>query len=84
MTSGEVIESVDGLTRDKLTYFVRAGYVKPQKLKKGTLYYNEFSEKDLFLISRAWEYIRRYDMRTRAAFERAHREFEDPQLSLLK
>jgi len=84
MTAGDILERVEGLSRDKLTYFVRADYVKPHKVKKRSLYYNEFSEKDFFLIKRAWEYITKYDMRTRAAFERAEREYADPQLSLLK
>jgi DNA-binding transcriptional MerR regulator len=84
MTPGEVIENVSGLTRDKLTYFVRAGYVNPQRKKKGSLSYNDFSEKDFFLVKRAWEYIKKYDMRTKSAFERAEREYDDPQLSLLE
>jgi len=84
MTAGDIIEKVDGLTRDKLTYFVRAGYIKPKKVKRGTLYYNQFSQKDLFLVGHAWKYISQNDMRTRAAFERAEREYADPQLRLLE
>jgi len=74
MTAGEIIENVEGLSRDRLTYFVRAGYVNPKKIKRGSLYFNEFSERDLSLIGRAWKYIYMHDMRTRAAFERAERE----------
>lgn len=74
MTAGEIIENIEGLSRDRLTYYVRAGYVNPKKIRRGSLYFNKFSERDLLLISRAWEYIYKHDMRTRAAFERAERE----------
>ena len=71
MTGGEILRHVDGLTRDKITYFVRAGYLHPIKIKRGSLDYNNFNEIDLFLVKRAWEYIKAYDMKTKAAFERA-------------
>jgi len=82
MYAGEVLKRVHGLTNDKLTYFVRAGYVRPRKIKKKSLYFNDFSEKDVEVIRRAWELISKHDVRTRAAFERVRREAEDPQLRL--
>lgn len=83
MTAGEIIAIVgEGLTHDKLTYFVRVGYVKPKKIKRGSLYYNDFSKNDLEIIKRAWEYIKKYDMRVRASFLRARKEVEDYQLKL--
>jgi len=54
MTAGEIIQEVAGLTHDKLTYFVRAGYLKPKKFKRGSLNYNNFSDTDLFLVKIAW------------------------------
>lgn len=83
MTPGEILEKVEGLTHDKLTYFVRAGYLSPRKIKRGSLFYNDFSREDLELVRRAWDYIRTYDMKTRAAFQRARAELSDPQLRLL-
>jgi hypothetical protein len=83
MNAGEVIQEVGGLTHDRLTYFVRAGYVRPRKTKRGSLYYNNFSRKDVEIIKTAWHYISTFDMKTRSAFERAKREYEEPQLSLL-
>ncbi|MFQ5906943.1 MAG: hypothetical protein ACE5JA_10295 [bacterium] len=71
---------VSGLTRDKLSYFVRAGYVSPTKVKRGTLDQNLFSERDVFLIKRAWEYMSRYETRPKAAFERAALDY--PQMGL--
>jgi hypothetical protein len=71
MTAGNVLKLVRGLTRDKLSYFVRAGYVTPQKVKRGSLDQNLFSERDVFLIRRAWEYMSRYQTRPKAAFEKA-------------
>ncbi len=82
MNAGDILQQVDGLTHDKLTYFVRAGYLNPKKIKRGSLNYNDFSDKDLFLTRCAWEYIQTYDMRTKAAFKRAEDEFNNPQISL--
>lgn len=82
MDAGEILAQVERLTHDKLTYFVRVGYIKPKKVKHGTLYYNEFSQQDLEIIKRAWEYITISDMRVRAAFEKARKEVEDLQLRL--
>ena len=75
MTAGEVLNLVRGLTRDKLSYFVRAGYVSPKKVKRGSLDQNQFSEKDVFLIGRAWEYMTRYQTSPKAAFEKAARDY---------
>ena len=83
MTAGEILEQVDGLTHDKLTYFVRAGYLNPKKIKRGSLNYNDFSDNDLFLVKCAWNYIKTYDMRTKSAFERAEADYADPQVSFL-
>ena len=82
MNAGEIIEQVNGLNHDKLTYFVRAGYVKPRRYRRGSLYFNEFTKRDLEVIRRAWEYIITYDMKTRSAFERAKREADNDQASL--
>jgi meiotically up-regulated gene 157 (Mug157) protein len=80
--AGEVLKRVHGLTIDRLTYFVRAGYVRPKRIKRKSLYFNDFSEKDLEIIGRAWELISKHDVRIRAAFERVRKEAEDPQLTL--
>ena len=82
MIAGEILEKVGGLTHDKLTYFVRAGYLRPKKIKRGTLNYNNFSKKDFELVTRAWDYIKTYDMKTKSAFQRAQTELDDPQRSL--
>jgi len=82
MYAGGVLKRVDGLTYDKLSYFVRAGYVRPKKIKKRSLYYNDFSEEDLELIRPAWEFISGHGLRTKAAFERVRKKAKDPQLKL--
>jgi len=82
MYAGGVLKRINGLTYDKLIYFVRAGYVTPKKIKKEGLYYNDFSEEDIQLIKRAWRFISHHNVRTRAAFKRARKEGEDKQLSL--
>jgi hypothetical protein len=82
MYAGGVIKRVNGLTYDKLAYFVRSGYVAPRKAKKGTLYYYDFSEDDVELIGRAWMLISSNNMRARAAFARAQQHGKASQLSL--
>ena len=82
MYAGGVLKRINGLTYDKLIYFVRAGYVSPKKIKREGLYYNDFSEEDVQLIKRAWRLISNNNVRTKAAFKRARREDEEAQLSL--
>lgn len=82
MYAGGVLKRVDGLTYDKLAYFVRAGYVQPRKVKFQSLYYNDFSEEDILLIKRAWELISKRKLRTKTAFERAREKTVMPQLQL--
>ena len=82
MNAGEILEQVDGLTHHKLTYFVRAGYLNPEKVQRGSLNYNEFNERDFQLVIRAWDYIQTYDMKTKSAFQRAEADLDDPQKSL--
>lgn len=82
MKAGEVLKEVEGLNHDKLTYFIRSGYIKPKRIKRGSLYYNDFSDNDLEIIKRAWEYIAQ-DIKTRSAFEKAIKEIKNPQLNFL-
>jgi hypothetical protein len=82
MYAGGVLKQINGLTYDKLAYFVRSGYVVPRKAKKGNLYYNDFSEEDIALIERAWTLISSHTMRARAAFARAKEHGKATQLSL--
>ena len=83
MNAGEILQQVDGLTNDKLTYFVRAGYLQPNKIKRGSLNYNDFSETDLELVRIAWDFIMTYGTKTSIAFQKAKAEVEDPQMRLL-
>jgi hypothetical protein len=82
MYAGGVLKRVSGLTYDKLKYFVRAGYLEPKKVKKESLYYNDFSEKDVEVIRHAWTLISTHHMRARAAFARAKGQGKASQLSL--
>lgn len=82
MYAGGVLKRVSGLNYDKLNYFVRAGYVEPKKVKKESLYYNDFSEEDVALINRAWMLITRHGMRAREAFARAQQHGRASQLTL--
>jgi hypothetical protein len=82
MYAGGVLKRISGLSHDKLNYFVRAGYVEPKKVKKESLYYNDFSEDDVALIGRAWMLISSNNMRARAAFARAKENGKASQLTL--
>ena len=82
MYAGEVLKRVEGLSYDRLTYFVRAGYVKPRRIKTQSLYYNDFSPEDVELIKRAWELISKHDLRIKVAFQRAQKKGKDVQLNL--
>ena len=53
MHTGKILKLIDGLTKDGLSYFVRAGYVKPKKIEVDNFYFNDFSEEDVELIKRA-------------------------------
>ena len=82
MYAGGVLKRVNGLTYNKLLYFVRAGYLEPKKVKKKSLYYNDFSEEDVELIQRVWTFISKYHVGVRAAFERVRDEEKELQLRL--
>jgi hypothetical protein len=82
MYAGEVLKRVEGLTYDRLTYFVRAGYVRPRRIKTQSLYYNDFSPEDVELIKRAWDLISKHDLRIKAAFQKAREKDKGLQLNL--
>jgi DNA-binding transcriptional MerR regulator len=82
MYAGEVLKRVEGLSYDRLTYFVRAGYVKPRRIKTQSLYYNDFSPEDVELIKRAWELISKHDVRIKVAFQKAQEKGKGEQLNL--
>jgi DNA-binding transcriptional MerR regulator len=82
-TPGEVIKRVGkGLTRDKLAYFVREGYLQPQTERRGEQTYKFYRESDLWILNRAMTYIEKYQTRPRAAFEKARKEYEQVELEL--
>jgi hypothetical protein len=80
---GEVITRIGkGLTRDKLSYFVREGYLQPEKIKRGNQIYKFFHERDILILDRAMTYMEKYQTKPRAAFEKARKEFEQTELDL--
>lgn len=82
-TPGEIIKRVGkGLNRDKLAYFVREGYLKPQTEQRGEQTYKFYRESDFWILDRAMTYIEKYQTRPRAAFEKARKEYEQVELEL--
>jgi hypothetical protein len=67
MYTVEVLKLIDGLTKDRLSYFIREGYVKPKKIEVDNFLLNDFSEEDIEVIRRA----RRLDFRPDARFRKA-------------
>lgn len=70
MYTGKVLKLIDGLTKDGLSYFVRAGYVKPKKIEVDNFYFNDFSEEDVELIKRARKLDFKPEVRSQKALER--------------
>jgi len=81
LSPGEVIERIGkGLTRDKLSYFVREGYLQPEKIQRGNQIYKFFREQEVVMLDRAMAYMEKYQTRPRAAFEKARKEVEQKEL----
>ena len=70
MYAGKVLKLIDGLTKDGLSYFVRAGFVKPKKIVVDNFYLNDFSEEDIEIIKRARKLHFRPGVRAQKALER--------------
>jgi hypothetical protein len=73
MYTAEVLKTVRGLTKDRLNYFVRAGYVKPKKVELEHFYLYDFSEEDIEFIRRANRLDFRPGMTGRNARERTRK-----------
>lgn len=76
------MKNVPGLSREQLSYYVKAGYVKPKTMRRGKYDYNDYSENDLLVIQTAFHYISEFDTQPKAAFERARNKLKQPQLEL--
>jgi len=80
MTPKDIIDKVSGLTRDQLAYYVRMGYVNPQKYTRGKNEYSEFSEKDLLVIEKAFHYIGKFGTTPKIAFGKAREDLKQARL----
>ena len=80
MTPKDIIEKIDGLTRDQLSYFVRMSYVNPRKYTRGKNEYCEFSKGDLLVIEKAFHYIDSFGTKPKFAFKKARKELKQPEL----
>ena len=58
MDVAEVLQNVDGLTFDGLTRLVQTGLIRPKGARWNSLVDAQFSNTDLFLIKRTWNYMR--------------------------
>lgn len=79
MTPKDIIDKIPNLTRDQLAYYVRMGYVNPRKYTRGKNEYNEFSEKDLLVIEKAFHYIKEFGTTPKIAFGKAREDLKHPE-----
>jgi hypothetical protein len=73
MYTVEVLRLIDGLTKDRLSYFIREGYVRPKKIEVDSFLLNDFSEEDIEVIRRARRLDFRPDVRLWKASEESRR-----------
>ena len=82
-TPGDLIKRIGkGLNHDKLSYFVREGYIEPRKQQRGGQIYKSYTESDFWIVNRAMTYIDKYQTRPRAAFEKARTDYGQRELDL--
>jgi len=80
MTPKDIIGKIPGLTREQLTYYAKMGYVNPRKYTRGKNEYSEFSENDLLLIEKAFDYIEGFGTNPKIAFQKARAELKQLEL----
>lgn len=56
MTTGEVLNRVDNLTKDLLYYWEAKGFINPRKYQRGRVDKRDYSERDLSLITIMFKY----------------------------
>jgi hypothetical protein len=81
MTTGELLQQVEGLTKDLLYYFESKGYIKPRKVYYARVERNDYSEDDLRKVQLIWHYYSQ-GFRSRVAYEKAMADYNSGQLSL--
>jgi DNA-binding transcriptional MerR regulator len=81
MRTGEVLQQVDGMTKDLLYYFESKGYVKPRKIEYARVERNDYSDDDLKKIKLIWRYYSQ-GFRPRVAYEKAMADYNNTQLPL--
>lgn len=67
MNAGEVLQNVNGLTFENLARLVQSGLIRPKRGQWNSLVDAEFSNRDLFLIKRTWDYLKELRREERAA-----------------
>jgi DNA-binding transcriptional MerR regulator len=51
MTTGEVLNKIQSLSKDILYYWEAKGYIKPRKYQRGRVDKRDYSEKDFQIIA---------------------------------
>ena len=59
MTTGEVLNKVDNLTKDLLYYWEARGFISPRKYQRGKVEKRDYSEEDFRLIAIIFKYYER-------------------------
>ena len=56
MTTGEVLNRIQNLTKDLLYYWEARGYIQPRKYQRGRVDKRDYSEKDCQVIAMMFKY----------------------------
>lgn len=56
MTTGEVLNKIQNLTKDLLYYWEAKGYIQPRKYQRGRVDKRDYSEKDYQMIAAMYKY----------------------------
>lgn len=56
MTTGEVLNKIEGLTKDILYYWEAKGYIQPKKYQRGRVDKRDYSEKDFKFVAAMFKY----------------------------
>ena len=56
MTTGEVLNKIANLSKDRLYYWEARGFIQPRKYQRGRVDKRDYSEKDLQMITTMFKY----------------------------
>ncbi len=83
MVLGEVLEKIQGIDKNTISFYEKMGYIKPKRAKVGSVKRRVYSEHDFEMIRAIWRYHRQ-GYTPRAAHKRALQDVERKEKELDK